>query len=102
MNTYEAKNKTLYEVLIDEQPAIFKDLEFYKNNIPQQVENLDKFYDKLRLLIDDCESIPTKDKGRKHNEFYNIISDVLNETEQFHFVMGYKTGAKMIIELMNE
>ncbi len=101
MEDFKTKNETLYSVLIDGQPVIPQEIEFFKRNAPEYIKLSDEIDDRIADLVNRCPDIPKSSKVATINELHMIVIDMLQETEHFHFVFGYKFGAKMMMEIMN-
>ncbi len=101
MDDYSTKNETLYKMLIDEAPILPRELEFFKKNAPEYIKLSNEIDMKIDALVRKSPSIADADKLGVINELQGIIVDMLYETETFHFVFGYKVGAKMMMELLN-
>lgn len=99
MDKFESMNPTLYKAFIGNEKIIPEDLAFYKNNTPELVELRDNIYDQIQNIANAIDSKKV-DSSLKDilNNLSNLIDDVISLNEEKSFIMGYKTGVKMIIE----
>ncbi len=98
---FRTKNETICKLLIDNQPIIPENQDFFKQNMPEAVKFSDELFEKINELINLCEELTGEKHLKQKSELHELISDALYESERFHFVFGYKIGAKMMMELLN-
>ncbi len=100
LNDYETKNPTLYKLLIDSNPILPEELEFYKKNMSKGLAYTDMIYEKIQDMLTHCTSLNNTERLALENDIQSVVMDAICECERFHFMYGYKMGARTIMEVL--